>query len=236
MSWEKLTIRKEDGGWVFGTFMPLIWHCWGNNLTNPNALVSRVFRARYFPRGNFLHSVVGHNPSFAWRSIWSSRVLLKEGYRWVIGDGSSIDVFYEPWLRDRSSLVCFEPSCPGSSCARSYAPLLNDFLPSHDVARITAVPLYSVSSTDRIMWHFDERGVYTVKSGYRLCMSSFANRDHYKVQGAWDLIWRMKIPPKVWVFLWRCCRGALLTRVQLQRQGNPCAGLCVTCDRDMETV
>lgn len=30
----------------------------------------------------------GHNPSYAWRSIW--KIVVKQGMRWKIGDGSHI--------------------------------------------------------------------------------------------------------------------------------------------------
>lgn len=52
-----------------------------NFIVKPDALVSRLFKARYFPGGNFLDSSLGHNPSCPWRSIWSSIPLLKKGTR-----------------------------------------------------------------------------------------------------------------------------------------------------------
>nr|KYP74049.1 Transposon TX1 uncharacterized [Cajanus cajan] len=46
-----------------------------------NAIVTRVFKAKYFPKGDFLAATLGHNPSFVWHSIFASRVLAKEGIR-----------------------------------------------------------------------------------------------------------------------------------------------------------
>lgn len=42
-------------------------------------------------------------------SIWSCLVLAKEGYRWVVGDGSKIKVWLDPWLRDSHTLKINSP-------------------------------------------------------------------------------------------------------------------------------
>ncbi|KEH18892.1 DEAD-box helicase family protein [Medicago truncatula] len=39
-------------------------------------------QSKYFSNGNFLGASLGHNPSYVWSSIWSSRILLKIGYWW----------------------------------------------------------------------------------------------------------------------------------------------------------
>ena len=54
-------------------------------LTNPTSLVARVFKAKYFPFDDVLHSRIGNNPSYAWRSIFNSLWVLKEGTRWRVG-------------------------------------------------------------------------------------------------------------------------------------------------------
>ena len=43
---------------------------------------------------------MGSIPSFTWQSIFQSLPLLKQGIRWRIGNGTQIDVWTEPWLRD----------------------------------------------------------------------------------------------------------------------------------------
>ncbi|PNX74788.1 ribonuclease H [Trifolium pratense] len=69
MSWDRLTMRKERGGMGFRSI-------YGFNL----AMLGKQ------------GSCLGHNPSYVWGSIWSSRIVLREGYRWRIGDGSKIPI------------------------------------------------------------------------------------------------------------------------------------------------
>lgn len=77
------------------------WHF----LTNHTSLDTRVFKAKYFPNCDFLGASVGHNPSFVWRSVWSSQKLLKDGVRWIIENGSNISVWHDEWLRDGRGLL-----------------------------------------------------------------------------------------------------------------------------------
>lgn len=37
--------------------------------TEPNSLISRCFKAKYFPNCDILQATAGNNPSYAWRSI-----------------------------------------------------------------------------------------------------------------------------------------------------------------------
>lgn len=59
-------------------------------LTNPDRLITRLNKDRYFQRSDFLGAKVDHSPSYAWRSIWSSQFLFKEGNKWNIGNGGDL--------------------------------------------------------------------------------------------------------------------------------------------------
>nr|KYP47844.1 hypothetical protein KK1_030479 [Cajanus cajan] len=86
LSWDKLTMRKEYGGMSFrhlhGFNLAMLGKQGWNLQSNPDALFTRIFKARYFPQGDFLGARLGHNPSFIWRSIHASQVLVRQGARW----------------------------------------------------------------------------------------------------------------------------------------------------------
>lgn len=50
-------------------------------LTFENSLVGRIFKVRYFPKGNFLEAELGHNPIYLWRSVLGSKDLIQKGAR-----------------------------------------------------------------------------------------------------------------------------------------------------------
>lgn len=60
--------------------------------SNSNAIMTQVFKAKYFPNGGFLEAPLGHNPSYIWCSIQASQTLVKEDMRWRVGDGLSINI------------------------------------------------------------------------------------------------------------------------------------------------
>jgi len=49
--------------------------------TQPKCLVTRLFKARYFPCNDYLEAKIGHNPSFVWKSVFSARRMVSEGIR-----------------------------------------------------------------------------------------------------------------------------------------------------------
>ncbi|CAN0875383.1 hypothetical protein LINGRAHAP2_LOCUS10802 [Linum grandiflorum] len=69
-------------------------------LTNPNALVSLVFKTRYFPIWDFLSAGLGNRPSYVWQSIHAAQMVGREGCRWTLGNSCSVKIFSESWLRD----------------------------------------------------------------------------------------------------------------------------------------
>jgi len=73
--------------------------------TDAERLVSRLFKARYFPHTDFLNSRIGVNPSYVWRSIFSAKMVVQQGARWRIRTGANIPLFSVPWLKDGRSFT-----------------------------------------------------------------------------------------------------------------------------------
>ncbi|XP_058760434.1 uncharacterized protein LOC131633762 [Vicia villosa] len=89
---------------------------WGGGwqlLTKPHTLVSIIFKVRYFPKSSFLEVNLGNNPSYAWRSLWKARDVLRVDRRWSIGDGSNIKVMHEMWLRGIKEVCLGRPQMQG---------------------------------------------------------------------------------------------------------------------------
>lgn len=85
---------KEGGGLGFRNFeafnLALLGKQGWNLIQDPDTIISKIFKARYYPRGDFIQAKIGHNPNFTWRSIWYSRLMLVEGCRWKVGNGQKI--------------------------------------------------------------------------------------------------------------------------------------------------
>lgn len=69
-------------------------------IQNPNSLLARTYKAKYYPNHHFLEAKIGGNPSFIWSSILEAQGVIMSNYRWRVGDGVSINIWRDPWLPD----------------------------------------------------------------------------------------------------------------------------------------
>ncbi|CAJ2636114.1 unnamed protein product [Trifolium pratense] len=106
LSWERLAMHKNAGGLGFKSIQAFNYAMLGKQAwklqANPGNLITRLFKAKYFPRSDFLSSSIGHNPSYVWRSIWSAKFIVRGGYKWSIGTGYDIPVWDNRWVSDGS--------------------------------------------------------------------------------------------------------------------------------------
>ena len=67
-------------------------------LQDHDSLLSKCFKARYFPRSTFLKAKVSPRCSYVWRSSMAALPILKAGYCWRVGNRSSISVMGDKWI------------------------------------------------------------------------------------------------------------------------------------------
>ncbi|KAL0728180.1 hypothetical protein Bca4012_024273 [Brassica carinata] len=104
VAWDKLCMSKENGGLGFrdiemfnqALLAKQAWRLYNN----PDTLLARVFKGRYYASTNFLECGKGYRPSYAWRSILFGRELLKKGMIKSIGNGESTFIWSERWIMD----------------------------------------------------------------------------------------------------------------------------------------
>ncbi|XP_057779546.1 uncharacterized protein LOC130998129 [Salvia miltiorrhiza] len=251
LKWEKLCIDKKLGGLGFRSLQLLNVAllgktCW-RLIEEPEALMCQVMHAKYFPNGDFLSAGIGHNPSYTWRSIISAQDLVRRGIRWRIGDGTRVRFFHDPWLRTkdtfRPSLELCPPHLANVMVSDMLLPdsnrwnfdLLQEMVPAADVQEIMSTPVFSRSGADELIWHFSSNGRYTVKSAYQLA-SSLTLDITYNVDGNWDNLWKLTVPPKVKNFLWRAARDNLPSKAKLLSRSIAVGGECPICSTDYETL
>ncbi|CAN1810344.1 Putative ribonuclease H protein At1g65750 [Linum perenne] len=215
-------------------------------ISNPSALVSRLFKAKYFRESEFLSAQLGNNPSFIWKSILSTQAIFREGLRWRIGNGRSVSIWNDAWLRETDNLFV-TTICPPGAENFNVAALMNmdgsgwnyhliaSIFNDRDRKAICSIPLDGDRNEDERVWHFGDTGVYTVRSGYRVIMDRLIDTSPLKVTGAWRELWSVQVQPKVSNLLWRAARGVVPTRMALQTKGISVPMCCGTCSREPET-
>lgn len=67
-------------------------------ITQPNLLMSRVLKAKYFPSGGLLKASANSNSSWPWKCWMRAKYVLEMGLKYYVGDGKSIRIWEVPWL------------------------------------------------------------------------------------------------------------------------------------------
>ncbi|KAK3189500.1 hypothetical protein Dsin_029061 [Dipteronia sinensis] len=92
---------------------------------------------------------------------------------------------------------------------------------------------------DTVLWHFDERGLYNVKSGCHMgtqLVASPSTSDNLAVGSWWNCMWRLYIPLKIKIFIWKACHDWIPTNSNLLRRGIQVDARCPLCGTDDETT
>ncbi|KAK9929437.1 hypothetical protein M0R45_026537 [Rubus argutus] len=246
-AWDALCKPKSMGGMgfrhLFAFNLAMLAKQGWRFIQNPNSLVSRLFKAIYFPHSSFWNADIGHTPSYAWRSILHGRDVLNAGIRRHIGDGRTTNIWTEPWLpgEDLSSyfnlgvlLVSELLSAPGTW----NIPLLSELFPSAIVNKILSIPLSVNSHADRWIWGADKRGIFSVKSAYHVARAQVLNECSSSPNPStnlWNGIWSAQVPGKVKICAWKACANILPTRGRLSERGIDIDTQCPLCDEEVET-
>ncbi|CAN1178180.1 Putative ribonuclease H protein At1g65750 [Linum perenne] len=215
-------------------------------LSQPDALVTKVFKARYFPKWDFLSASLGNGPSYVWQSIRKSQEVVRRGSRWRLGNGEKVRVWGEQWLRDDENLeVITVPNIQleGLRVCDLILPgtldwdvqKLYNLFEERDCREIVNIPLGMDGLIDRRIWHYDPKGNYTVRSAYRVLMDKVTPHAELRVQGPWSKLWGVRAPPKMKILLWRLAREVLPNRAALLNRHVQVPGQCGVCDSDSET-
>ena len=254
ISWEKLTRPKGEGGLGFRdihafNLAMLAKQCW-RLIHDPESLCAQILRAKYYPNSSLLEATTKNGMYYTWRSILQGLKALKNGMIWRVGSGENIKIWEDPWIprewtrrpttqRGRHLLnrVCelIDPYTNGWD-----VDLVLQTFNEDDAKAILAIPVHP-DLEDTVAWHFDNRGVFSVRLAYKV-PKSFERRNCRKdmastagnagsVQNEWKKLWNLKCPSKLKHFLWRLAHNSLALRVKLGGKGMDIDTQCVICQR-----
>ena len=215
---------------------------------NTHSLFYWEYKSRYFPNCSFMDAKLGNNPSYVWKSLLAARNIIREGSKWKVGDGRTIGVSTHNWLSH-------EPIFLGE---QQQGLMVKDLIDGHTKQwdrekifdlfahgtrmEILATALPQDGSRDTLICKETKSGDFLVKSAYKLAIRmkdtfrgehSAARRD----ESIWRKLWRLNMPPKVCMFLWRACLNILPTRENLNKrrvQVDPMCGMCCQKPKSVE--
>ena len=118
--------------------------------------------------------------------------------------------------------------------------LVHDLFWPEDAAEILRIPI-DEQMEGWPAWHFDAKGLFSVKSAYKLVVAvrdnssgrdASSSRDVVSDVGQfnWLRIWQLKVPNKVKMFIWRLAHNSLVRR-NIARRGVQLDTICPVCKR-----
>ena len=146
-------------------------------LSNPNSLMDRVYKAKYFPYNDILNAKLGSNLSYAWRSIFNSLEVIRKGTRWLVGNGKRIHIWEDKWLptptihkvistpRDFDDFLMVLSLIDENS--KWWKPdLVKSLFLYFEANEILKIPFSHSLSEDSLIWLGNKKGLFKVKSAY----------------------------------------------------------------------
>jgi hypothetical protein len=255
MSWKGLGRSKSTGGLGYRDLesfnLALLAKQGWRILQNTESLAARVLKGKYFPENSFLEASLGCRPSYIWRSIWLAKPLLSEGLIWKVGDGSNINIWGDRWIYSPHSNSIQSPVKILNKDAKVAEiidqqsrwwniPLIEQIFPPDIVEKICSLAISPGLVQDKLIWAYTANGLFSVRSAYflemdrkarQLCCSS-ASVHHSPV---WKIIWKLKVPRVIHLFLWRAYNNILPTKENLRRRKIVSDPFCPLCGREVET-
>lgn len=252
ISWKRLCLPKKEGGMgfrdlrAFNTAL-LAKQPW-KIFQNPQSLLARIYKGRYYNSSTFLQSTSSTSSSYGWKSIQEGKNLLQQGLVWQIGDGRNVRIWEDVWLPGvpprRIVSPCIFPNMKVSELIDHTDATWNEerlisLLLPEDIDQIKSIRLSKYNLSDRYVWPYTTSLEYTVKSWYWAATHVFEDEAIIPPEGSLVLknqIWKLEILPKIQHFLWKVVSGALPTYMQLCSRGVNTDPICQRCCVEEETI
>ncbi|WZZ81989.1 hypothetical protein YC2023_102561 [Brassica napus] len=247
IAWDELTEPKSSGGlgirdvhdFNVALLAKLAWRIY----TRSECLLACLLLGKYCHSTSFHLVQCPSSTSHGWRSVLIGRDLIVSKLGKAIGNGASTKIWRDTWM---SPIVPVKPFGPTRECDQGLvvADLLSldsshwikskveEIFPdvAHHIMRI--VPS-SMGSEDSFIWCGTKSGSYSVKSGYLAIKehqkSHRPTLTHEETLDWQQFVWSITSSPKLKLFLWKLCRGALPLGANLAARGLTAAKTCPHC-------
>jgi hypothetical protein len=175
--------------------------------------------------------------------MWATQAV-KCGYKWHVGNGKLIKFWEDVWFGNsplatqywdiyyivNQQTKTIEDLWYGSQLRCTFRrTFTTELLVQWQEILVIASSISFTDSEDQLIWQFESSGIYSSQSMYAL-----VNFRGVK-QIFLPAVWKLKIPPRIQVFLWLFSQNKVMTRDNLRKRGMPKPLECSLC-KEIETV
>ncbi|OVA15155.1 Reverse transcriptase zinc-binding domain [Macleaya cordata] len=217
-------------------------------LTKKESLWVQVIAAKYLKDDNFWSHSVKNTASSSWNSIMAVRGHLKKGCCRIVGDGSLINIWMNPWIPTIPGFrVSFNQQGPyphlekvkdlfiPNELAWNRELILRIFSP-FEAQCILNISLPQESTEDKMVWTLTPTGQFTTKS-VQLMLSLDQGSSSTISSIPWKEFWKIKdVTPRVHTFVWRILLNGIGVNANLSNYVASVSNECAHCHLESETI
>lgn len=108
-----------------------------------------------------------------------------------------------------------------------------------DAQHVLSIPLFRAMPEDKLIWHHEKEGEYSVKTTYQILCKQNLNQSPGSSNGTncsrWRKLWKAHIHEKTKNFMWRLLKNILPTKYNLRNKGINADISCPFCHAFTET-
>ncbi|KAJ4815734.1 RNA-directed DNA polymerase (reverse transcriptase)-related family protein [Rhynchospora pubera] len=237
VSWDTIARPKEMGGWgilnleLMNKALLGKWK-WNIDYKGCTGLWKEILQIKYSHR-------VPSSFSPFWKGVWSMDQLVRLGTTKTVGNGKNTLFWLDTWFENYPLALRFprlfqKTKKPRAKfCEVWFQGRIRLYLSRGNPSSLRAekVQLLEILNGssfplehDGICWHWESKGLFTVKSMY----------DFLSHRGIFDYtakhLWKLKIPLKVKLFSWLVLNNRISTKDFLARRGMDVDLVCSFCD------
>ncbi|XP_026378338.1 uncharacterized protein LOC113272755 [Papaver somniferum] len=250
---QNMCLSKDLGGLAFRD-LEMLNHALLTKLAwrvcqNSDHLLSMILKAKYFKKEDFLHlSEEKYNTSWTWKGIELGLSILQQNYCMEVNNGKGTKIWVDVWVIGLNSKV--EPLRPSHlnyvyvsemiiEESNSWNTSLLDTLFSQDIMdKIKKMKLF-VQEEDTIKWTPSKDGNFIVKSACNKLMEAMVQQQtalNIVPTTVWREPWKMKLPHRIKLFIWKCLKGIVPTRLRLSQAMQDIETHCEICKHEEESL
>ncbi|KAI5339865.1 hypothetical protein L3X38_019138 [Prunus dulcis] len=206
-------------------------------------LWARIYEAKYLKGTSILDPSLLPKQvcSSTWKGILHGLELLSKGMLWRIGKGDVVKFWQDRWLNGRplfeqdGVLQVGDVTCNVSSFFKGDwwdTDKLRAVLDEDLVQQIICIPMEVTNAVPNAqIWGPATNGMFSVKTAYTLLFhgSEWPSYD-------WQFLWKLKIPPKLQIFIWLVFQGKILPNEQRARRHLADDPTCNYCNWPVESI
>jgi len=191
-----------------------------------------------------LQAITNNSSSPTWSSIIRAKNILKQGYSWRVGSGSS-SFWFSNWnslgpfgnhvpvidIHDLQLSVRDVLSTTGNRTQALYTelpPAIADYINNLHIQ-------FNDNIDDTLIWSENKNGTYSTKSGYNWLITHRDLTTDPLSHNSWSWLWRLKVPEKYKFFIWLACQNASPTLSLLHHKNMAPSATCTRCGEEEET-